>query len=288
MNNIKNIGLILNTSKEKAYQVAEKVLNWLQQRDIKVIIEEKAAVEMKQIDKKATCEEMKTKVDLIILFGGDGTFLYTSQHFVGTDIPLLGINLGKLGFLTEIETDELYQTLAQIINGNFEVEKRMLLDAKVKRNEKLVHESFALNDVVVNRGANARMVNIQLFINDEFVNSYRADGLIMATPTGSTAYNLSAGGPIINPQIRAIIITPICPHTLYVRPMVISEKENLKIVISGENNEMKITTDGNKVYDLINNDEIHITASNKSISMVNFPDKTFYTILHEKMRSGMV
>jgi NAD+ kinase len=288
MKNITDIGLILNTDKEKSFKVAADVMEWLNERNITVRVEKMAAEKMGLKKENSSFPEMKSSVDLVILFGGDGTFLYTAQHFIGTEIPILGVNLGRLGFLTEIEIEELYQRLSKIIKGDFSIKKRMLLQSQVKRCSQLVHKSFALNDVVVNRGANSRMINIKLYINEEFVNSYRADGLIMATPTGSTAYNLSAGGPIVNPQIRAIIITPICPHTLYVRPMVISENEKLKIVITGKNNVMKITTDGNKTYDLNDEDHIYISAAKNSISMVNFADKTFYNILHEKMRVGLV
>ncbi|MFW6006521.1 MAG: NAD(+)/NADH kinase [Bacillota bacterium] len=288
MNNISCIGLVLNTNKKKAYVIAQKVISWCQNKNIEILMEEKAASRMNKEKLKATYQEMKDKAEMVILFGGDGTFLYTSRHFIGIEIPILGINLGKLGFLTEIETEELEKTLKRIYRRDYTIEKRMLLKTNVRRQEELIYDNFALNDIVVNRGGNAKMVKIQLYINDEFVNSYRADGLILATPTGSTAYNLSAGGPIVNPQIRAIIVTPICPHTLYVRPMVISEREEVKIIISGDSDGMKITADGRDTHNLQDKDQIIIKASRKSISMVKFSEKTFYNILHEKMRSGMV
>lgn len=288
MKEISCIGLVLNTKKNKSFAIAKKVLSWLDNKDIQVLIEKKAAKKMNTSDLKASYRKLREKVDMVILFGGDGTFLYTARYFIGTDIPILGINLGKLGFLTEIEINELDNTLEKIYNNNFTVEKRMLLKTRVSRKDEIVYENFALNDIVINRGGNAKMVRIKLYINNEFVNSYRADGLILATPTGSTAYNLSAGGPIINPQIRAIIITPICPHTLYVRPMVISEREEVKIVVSGESESMKITADGRDTQNLKKQDEIMVKAAQKSISTVKFSGKTFYTILHEKMRAGMV
>ncbi len=298
MRKLKKIGLVLNTDKNKAYKIAKKVINWFDEKDKNIdILIEKSAVEnadkfkinnFTEKNYQATYQQMKNEIDLLILFGGDGTFLNTSHQFVGTDIPLLGINLGKLGFLTEIETNELYKTLEKLYKKKFNIEKRMLLKARVKNDDKLLKKSYALNDVVVNRGADAHLVTIRLYINDEFVNSYRADGLIIATPTGSTAYNLSAGGPIVNPQIRAIIITPICPHTLYVRPMVISENEKLKVIFSSENNDMKMNIDGKEMHDLKNEEKTLVSAADQSLSMVSFPDKTFYTILHDKMRVGLV
>ncbi len=288
MNRISIFGLVLNIKKKKSFSIVARVIDWFEKRDIDYLVEKKASGLVGKENKSADYARLRKEADIIILFGGDGTFLHTAHHFIGTDIPLLGINLGRLGFLTEIETDALEETLALLVKGDYEIQKRMLLDASVRRGEKEAAQSHALNDVVVNRGANARMVKIMLYINDEFVNSYRADGLIISTPTGSTAYSLSAGGPIINPTIRAILITPICPHTLYVRPMVISEKEKLKVIISGEKDEMKLTADGRYNYDLVDNDKIIVSASDKDVSMIKFPERTFYTVLHEKMRVGLV
>jgi len=289
MNELKKIALVLNTDKKKSFKIARRVINWFQKKENtpEIFVEKEICQNLPDCVISSSLQEMKNNVDLVILFGGDGTFLDTAHHFVGTDIPLLGINLGKLGFLTEIETDELNKTLEKLYNNKYETKKRMLLKATVKDDD-FSDKFFALNDVVLNRGANAHMVKIRLYINDEFINSYRADGLILATPTGSTAYNLSAGGPIVNPQIRAIIITPICPHTLYVRPMVISENEKIKIILSGKNDDIKMNVDGKEFYDIKNEQEVLITAARESISMVSFPDKTFYNILHDKMRVGLV
>ena len=239
-------------------------------------------------ENKADFALLREKADFILLFGGDGTFLHTAHHFSGTNIPLLGINLGSLGFMTEIEVDQFDKALDGILNGDYTIEKRMMLEARVLRNDYEVFHSFGLNDVVINRGANSHLINIDLQINGEFVSHYRGDGLILATPTGSTAYSFSAGGPIVNPNIRAILITPICPHSLHVRPMVISEEETIEIVVSGEEEQMNIATDGRFNYDLMCEDHISISASDNDISLVKLPDRTFYTILREKMRVGLV
>ncbi|MFW6386834.1 MAG: NAD(+)/NADH kinase [Bacillota bacterium] len=286
------IGLVLNTDKRKSFELAERVMGWLSNNSVEYLLEESAAAALKQDIPGATYDEMRQEVDLVILFGGDGTFLHTARYFTGSKIPLLGINLGHLGFLTEIETGKLEETLEYLIKGKYQVEKRMVLKARVKRGPKSgadsMVENLAINDVVVNRGASAHMIRIELYINGEIVNSYRADGIIVSTPTGSTAYSLSAGGPIINPRVRAILITPICPHTLHIRPMVISERERLKVVVSGEKDDkMKLTADGNFDYDLHNGDSIRIGAAGESIHLVKFPDRTFYSILHEKMSGGL-
>ncbi len=288
MNKNNTVGLVLNLDKKKAFKLAEEVINWLKTRKIDYIMEENAARAIHFSVTSGSYAELSKKVDMVILFGGDGTFLHTAHHFIGTNIPLLGINIGGLGFLTEIETDVLETTLEKIFAGNYNIDKRMLLKSEVFRNNKKIAASFALNDVAINRSANARMVEINLHINKEFINSYKADGLIISTPTGSTAYSLSAGGPIINPRVKAILITPICPHTLHVRPMVISREEELEIIVSGNNEKMMITSDGKFDHKLHKDDKIVIKAANEEISLIKLPGRTFYTILHEKMRAGLV
>ena len=236
---------------------------------------------------KADYSKLRSKTDYIIIIGGDGTFLHTAHHFFGSDIPLLGINIGHLGFLTEIETNELENALEYLFNGNFSVEKRMILEGSIKSDQEKVYHNFALNDFVIHRGSHSRLLGIDLYINGEIVNSYRADGIIIATPTGSTAYSLSSGGPIINPQIRAMIVTPICPHSLFITPMVISDQEKLKIVVSGDYS-MSFTADGAYNYSIKSKDEIYVQAAERELLFVKLPGRTFYSILHKKMKAGLV
>lgn len=278
--------MVLNIKKREAFSVGNDVINWLEKKGIHYLIEADAA-EILNNNFKADYQYLRDNTDIIIVIGGDGTFLHTAHHFFTTDIPLLGINIGHLGFLTEIETNELTEALNRLLLENYKVEKRMILEARLFRKGEEIYKKNALNDIVIHRGAKSRMVGIDLFINEEIVNSYRSDGLIVATPTGSTAYSLSAGGPIINPQIRAIIITPICPHTIFIRPMVISDKEKLKVVITAEHT-MKLTADGRYDWALKSADQIHIQAAEKELSVIKLPERTFYTILHKKMRLGLV
>lgn len=291
-NIIDRIGLVLNTDKQKSFELAGRVLAWLSEHGVDYLLEESAATGMQGDHSGISYREMREQVDLVILFGGDGTFLHTARHFTGSKIPLLGINLGRLGFLTEIETGKVEETLERLVKGEYQVEKRLVLKTEIERdsaqNAGGTAKSLAVNDVVVNRGASAHMIRVKLFINEEIVNSYRADGIIISTPTGSTAYSLSAGGPIINPRVRAILITPICPHTLHVRPMVISEEESLQVVVSGDKDDrMKLTADGNFNYDLYDGDCIRVAAAAEGIHLVKFPERTFYSILHEKMSGGL-
>lgn len=200
---------------------------------------------------------------------------------------MLGVNLGSLGFMAEIEINQFSQALDRIIKGDYDLEKRMMIETKIIRDNNEVFHSHSLNDIVINRGANAHLINIDFFVNEELVSSYNGDGLIIATPTGSTAYSLSAGGPIINPQTEAILVTPICPHSLYVRPMVVGAWEKVEVIVSGQLDQMKANADGRYDYLLKNGDKFEINRSDKDILLIKFPERTFYTTLREKMRVGL-
>ncbi|MEJ6950116.1 NAD(+)/NADH kinase [Natronospora cellulosivora (SeqCode)] len=280
------IALVINTQKDKAFKLAEKVIKWLISREMTFYIEKQSAKYM-NYEKGYSYRDLKDKADIVIVIGGDGTFLHTAHYFFGTSIPLLGINIGRLGFLTEIETDEIELALESLKSGNYNIEKRMILEAKVINNKKVVYHNFALNDFVIHRSEHARLVSINLFINNETISSYRADGIIIATPTGSTAYSLSAGGPIINPSIRTMIITPICPHNLYIRPMLISDQENITLKVDGDYS-MSFTADGSYDYAIKPGDDIYINVAKNELCVVKLPGKTFYSILHEKMKVGLV
>ncbi len=276
--------LIVNQDKKEASAVAARAVDWFEKKGLDYLIEERAALQLDRVDKKADYEKMKKEADYIIIIGGDGTFLHSSHHFIGTDLPMLGINVGHLGFLTDVETEEVEKALEMIHAGNYKVEKRMMIKTRIFRDDKEVDSSYALNDYVINRDPDSQMLKIRLYINDELVNDFRSDGLIISTPTGSTAYSLSSGGPIINPrQVRAILITPICPHNLHLRPMVISDLEEIKIRLDNDGRVIKGSADGRHNNKIVPGDLISITAADKELSIIKLPDRTFYTILKEKM-----
>ncbi|MEC9489950.1 MAG: NAD(+)/NADH kinase [Halanaerobiales bacterium] len=276
--------LIVNLDKKEAFTVAERAIEWFEERNKEFLIEEHAAFQLSQKDREADYERIKNEADYIIIIGGDGTFLHTSHHFIGSDLPLLGINVGHLGFLTDVETDELTKALEMIDDNNYNIEKRMMLKTEHYRNEEKINSSYALNDYVINRDPDSQMLKIELYINKELVNNFRGDGLIIATPTGSTAYSLSAGGPIINPrQVQAILITPICPHNLHLRPMVISDQEEIRIKVDSDGRSVKGCADGRQKNKIIPGDEIYISGADQGLSIIKLPDRTFYTIVKEKM-----
>lgn len=281
---MKRAALIVNLDKKEAFTVAERAVEWLEAENKDYLIEKRAAFQLNRESKKADYERIKTEADYIIIIGGDGTFLHSSHHFIGSDIPLLGINVGHLGFLTDVETEEVTKALAMIDNDNFKVEKRMMLKTELYRDDREIESSYALNDYVINRDPDSQMLKIKLYINNELVNNFRGDGLIISTPTGSTAYSLSAGGPIINPrQVKAILITPICAHNLHLRPMVISNNEQIRIKVDSDGRSVKGCADGRQKNEIIPGDEVYISGADKELSIIKLPDRTFYTILKEKM-----
>lgn len=281
---MKRAALIVNLDKKEAFTVAERAVEWLEAENKDYLVEKRAAFQLKRESKKADYERIKTEADYIIIIGGDGTFLHSSHHFIGSDIPLLGINVGHLGFLTDVETEEVTKALAMIDNDNFKVEKRMMLKTELYRDDREIESSYALNDYVINRDPDSQMLKIKLYINNELVNNFRGDGLIISTPTGSTAYSLSAGGPIINPrQVKAILITPICAHNLHLRPMVISNNEQIRIKVDSDGRSVKGCADGRQKNEIIPGDEVYISGADKELSIIKLPDRTFYTILKEKM-----
>jgi len=288
MGNIKTIGLVLNTEKDNSLEVSKRLIELIKEKDLDYLLEKEGAKELDLNHKRASYDFLRKKADLIIVFGGDGTFLHTSLNFIGTGIPLMGINLGRIGFLTEIETNELGEALDHIIADNYRIENRNTLEVCLQRTGEDVQKKYAVNDVVLNRAADGEMLKVDMHINKEFVNSYRGDGIIVSTPTGSTAYSFSAGGPIINPQVKALLITPLCPHAVHVKPMVISDDEIIEIDVEGQKDKIFLTTDGRDSIKIKQDDIVRIKSSQQEISLVKFPDRTFYTILRNKMRVGLV
>ncbi|MGM0414452.1 MAG: NAD(+)/NADH kinase [Bacillota bacterium] len=285
---ISTIGIFINIKKDEAINMAGKLINFLKKKEIDYLVESRSADCLNEKDKKANFKELREKVDFVALFGGDGTLLRAAKHFAGSDIPLLGINIGSLGFMTVIEVEAVEKAIELILKDEYETENRMMLTAEVYRNNCEVYNGFGLNDVVINRGANFNLIGIELFINNQFVSSFKGDGLIVSTPTGSTAYSLSAGGPIIHPGLEVLVITPISPHNLYIRPLVIGGDDEVLADLEVPGSNMKISIDGRCGFDLRNGDQIKIRKSPQDVTLVKFPDRNFYRILREKMRIGMI
>ncbi|AZR73516.1 NAD(+) kinase [Anoxybacter fermentans] len=285
----KRIGLVPNPGKPRALELIPDVINSLERLGIDHVTDQQ--VQKKIRDLKTTFlprAQIADIVDLIIVFGGDGTYLNTARSVAGKGIPILGVNLGRLGFLTEIEIHELNWALEQLSLGNYDIAERIMVQAEILRQGKRVHSAIGLNDVIITNTGLARMVELETYINEEFINSYPADGLIVATPTGSTAYSLSAGGPIVNPFSKSLIITPICPHTLYSRSIVISEDEVVRVSLRSDHQNCFLTVDGQQGWRLEESDEILIRKAKEVVKSVRMPGHTFYKILRDRMSGDRI
>ncbi len=231
-------------------------------------------------------EMKKSNLDCILSFGGDGTFLRATHLSLETEAPLLGINVGKLGFLSESSIAELEKSIDDLKNNKFKVQKRMLLKAILKRNNKVIFSSLALNDAVIHKGETPRLIDLRFYCNRRFVVDTRCDGIIISTPTGSTAYSLSAGGPILSPVMDAIIVAPLNPHVLTVRPMVFSSEDKLSVKMKSAEGECVLQLDGKNSYTLIEGDEIMVTSASRKVNFIKLTNKTFYQILRKKLHMG--
>ncbi len=283
---IKNIWLIINTKKEKSKEVAKKIINFFNKNKVKIYLPMSNAKVISDLEFVTMKQDIPDNIDYVLVLGGDGTLLNTARNMVGKNIPILGINLGQLGFLTEIELDNLIDGLQRFCDGKYQIEERMMLYASVERNGLEVDNYTVLNDIVVTKGAFARLIELETYVGECYVSNYTSDGLIVSSPTGSTAYSLSAGGPIAAPDLEVIIFTPICPHSLHARPIIISPDKTVRVVVRSKNSEVMLTVDGQYGFKLQEGDIISITKSKYKTKLVRLEGRSFYYVLREKLRDG--
>ena len=286
---MKKVGVVAKIQYPDTKAVLEKLIPWLAQQEKEVFIDaDTASILTKEIQPQKMYKKSKIPalVDAMIVLGGDGTLLSVARLVEGRNIPIIGVNLGGLGFLTEVTLEEIYTTLDKLFKGEFVPDPRLILKAHVYRQGERVVQSYCLNDTVVSKGTQARMIKLEIFINGQFVTSLRGDGLIIATPTGSTAYSLSAGGPILNPSVDALILTPICPHTLTNRPIVIPASAKIETILKSKDEGTMVTFDGQVGFTLRHDDVVEIEASEHKIILARAPDKNYYEILRTKLKWG--
>jgi len=279
------IGIIAKNNIEEPFGITKKLSNWLKERGVEVYVEKELGKKIRHpnsIDRR----DIPKLVDVILVFGGDGTFLGVAREACKYGTPILGINLGGLGFLTEVTVDELYPMMERIIDGDYEVEDRQMLITSIRRGKKNIGTYEVLNDVVINKGALARIIDLSIYIEDSHVTTYKADGIILATPTGSTAYSLSAGGPIVHPGIPVTIITPICPHTLTNRPLVVSSEMKVEIKVTTQEPDTYLTLDGQIGVRLKTGDLIEVKRTDTSVKLIKSPFRDFFSILKTKLMWG--
>ena len=279
------IGILINESKEEARALQLELMAWLEARGIATACPRDVYCR-ENVDLDKALHQLD-QADVILVLGGDGTLIHAALLLAGRNTPLLGVNLGRLGFLTSLERDTLYQGLEKFFRGEYRIDERMMFDVELFRNDCMIGSTRVLNDAVVSKDALARMVDIRIRINGEFVDRYSADGLIIATPTGSTAYSMSAGGPIVAPNLSAVILTPICAHTLSSRPMVVSGEEEVEVTLLKASTDVMLTCDGQTGMRMKVGDMVRIRRSTVRTRFVRFWDRSFYDILHEKLNPGV-
>lgn len=279
------IGIIGKTDIEQTFDITKKLCKWLNEKGIEVYLEEELGKKIRN-QKSASRAEIPGLVDIILVFGGDGTFLGVARLACKHGTPILGVNLGGLGFLTEITVDEIYPMMERIIPGDFEIEKRKMLSVAIRRGSNTMGTYEVLNDVVINKGAVATIIDLALYIQDSHITTYKADGIILSTPTGSTAYSLSAGGPIVHPGLPVIIVTPICPHTLTNRPLIVPSAMKVEIKVITQEPDTYLTLDGQIGVRLQAGDIVEVHKSDTSVKLIKSPFRDFFTILKTKLMWG--
>lgn len=282
---IRTAGIISKPIRERICEVVPPLLQWLTARQIDVLFDDETRSCLGYGPPGMSRDALGTKADLAIVLGGDGTLLSAARAIAGHNVPILPVNLGALGFLTSVTLDELYPLLEEMLAGRYRISERIMLDAQV-RSDASAGRLCALNDAVANKGALARMLDFDVYVDQDHVGRYRADGLIVATPTGSTAYSLAAGGPVVDPELDAFVITPICPHMLTNRPIVIPGSARIDLDFAAAEEPVYVTLDGQTGFQLKANDRVTITKSEKRVTLVRPPNKTYFEILRSKLRWG--
>jgi NAD+ kinase len=280
------IGIFSRPRRADITDIVRPLLEWLSKRGIRGIYDTETAASLRDGTEGQPRELLAHESDLLLVLGGDGTLLAAAREAAPRGIPILPINLGSLGFLTSFTLGELYPALEETIAGHLTASERVMLTASLIREGQVVESQLVLNEAVITKGALARMIEIELLIDEDFVCRYRADGLIVATPTGSTAYSLSAGGPIVHPAVESIILTPICPHTLSDRPLVVGDCCNVEMRLRGTAESVYLTLDGQKGVLMQSEDRVSIIRAKERLKLIQPHRKSYYEILRNKLKWG--
>ena len=284
MEAINAVGIVSKPGLKHGFELVPALLDWLRARNITARFDRETGVYAGRpgLDRA----EVSDGTQLVIVLGGDGTLLAAARALAGREIPLFPVNLGGLGFLTAITSEEIYAELERAFRGEHRISHRKMIACDLVRSDAVVAQYVALNDVVVTKAALARMIDVDAFVDEHFVCTFKADGLIVATPTGSTAYSLSAGGPIIFPSVAALVITPICPHMLTNRPVVVPDQSLIQLVCRADDDGTYLTIDGQVGEPLRQNDRIVCRASAHTLSLIRPPKQRFFDVLRAKLKWG--
>lgn len=282
---IRKIGIVANIEKEKSVEYTLQLRKWALQQGVEVFLDEEIAKKIGEgtgLDRK----KLASRVDLLVVLGGDGTLLRTVRFVSEYDIPIVGVNLGEFGFLTEVNLNEMYSALDLILKGEYQTEKRIMLDISLYLGKETIRQESILNDVVITRGNLSRILDLETTVNGRYLTTFRADGIIISTPTGSTAYSLSAGGPIVFPEEDSFIINPICPHTLTNRPIIIPDGVEIKVILWTKEQGATVTLDGQLSYTMKSGDSMIIRKSRYVTNLVSSPHRDYMEILRTKLGWG--
>src|SRR5215204_5243452 len=289
VNEIRKVGVIVKPNHAEAWKTACELSDWLESRGIELVGSRRFKTETfdtERCDIDTADDERIGTSDLIVVLGGDGTMISASRLVGDSDVLVLGINYGSLGYLTDFRIEEMFSALEAIFLGEYETDRRVMLDAEHWRGEEMLSSGRVLNDVVINKAALARIIEIEVSLNGLFVNSFRSDGLIISTPTGSTAYNLSAGGPIVYPSMNAVVLTPICPFTLTNRPIVVPDDAMIELKLEKENEGVVLTLDGQIGYTMKTGDCVRIRKSRSTFNLVQPANRNYFDVLRNKLKWG--
>jgi NAD+ kinase len=283
---LRRVGIVAKPDAARAPEVVTRLVEWLTARGIEVTLEKETAGIVPVVRATAANKaELPGLSDLLIVLGGDGTLLSMARAVGDLGVPIMGVNLGGLGFLTATTLDEMLPSLEAVLEGRMIVEDRLMLKARVLRNGAGIFEHMALNDVVITKSAMSRIINLTVSVEGQYATAYRADGLILSTATGSTAYSLSAGGPIVSPALDAIVLTPICSHTLTNRPIVLPASHRIEVTVQSDQ-EIMLTVDGQVGVGLREGDIVEVVKAPASTRLVRFPQKDFFSVLRTKLKWG--
>ncbi len=282
---VKRVAIVAKKGAPEGARLARDLATWLRRRGIQADIDEDTA---RSLGRSGGIPRgsLPKGTDLVVVAGGDGTLLSVARSAGPSAIPILSVNFGGLGFLTELQPDELYPCLTRVLRGEYAIEERLCLRVRYRGAEHSPSEHAVLNDVVITKSALARMITLDVRVDDDEVATYTSDGLILSTPTGSTAYNLSAGGPILDPHMKALVLAPICPHTMTYRPLVVPGSVRVKVTLRAQDEDAHLTLDGQVGFPMKNGDSITVDSRARPVRLVRVAERSFFEVLRKKLRWG--
>jgi NAD+ kinase len=281
----KSIGILTKPKFPEVKGTLQAVVAWLRGRNIHVMLGQTSATLLGEEGGHQDAQ-LSSKADVLLVLGGDGTMLHAARLAAERSIPILGVNMGGLGFLTEVRLDNLYPSLERVFANDYVLDERLMLRTHIHRQGETVAQGVVLNDVVISKGTLARMIELKIAIEERFVTNLRSDGLIVSSPTGSTAYSLSAGGPIIDPAVQSLILTPVCPHTLTHRPLIVPGNVKVDLTLTSRDDGAMATLDGQVGVSITQGDTVTIHTSENRTRLIRFPESNYYDVLREKLKWG--